>query len=160
MFGYQRKILVVLCLFCAVALCRADSISHIIQKQKQTKTTFAILAVDAGNGKTLYQKNAVKPMIPASNMKLITTAASLHYLGPNYVFQTKIGLLGDSLVVIGAGDPLLGEPGLDPQDQRSSDRIFDEIISSLKNAGKTSIEDVIIDVSFFDNNRVHSSCPV
>ena len=159
MDGYQRKMLVIICFICTAVFCRADSISRIIQKQKQSKTTFAILAVDADSGKTLYQKNATKPMIPASNMKVITTAASLHYLGPNYVFQTKIGLLGDSLVIIGAGDPLLGEPKLAPQDSRSLDRIFSEIVLLLKDAGKTSIEDVVIDVSFFDNNRVHPSWP-
>ena len=159
MDGYQRKMLVIICFICTAVFCRADSISRIIQKQKQSKTTFAILAVDADSGKTLYQKNATKPMIPASNMKVITTAASLHYLGPNYVFQTKIGLLGNSLVIIGDGDPLLGEPKLDPQDPRSLNRIFSDIVLLLKDAGKTSIEDVVIDVSFFDNNRVHPSWP-
>ena len=43
-------------------------------------------------------------MIPASNMKLVSTAAALHYLGPDYVFRTHIALLGDSLVVIRGGD--------------------------------------------------------
>ena len=155
----KRKILTCLCFCCIAGFCRADSINRIIRQQKQSKTTFSILAVDADSGKTLYQKNATKPMIPASNMKVITTAASLHYLGPNYVFQTKIGLIGDSLVVIGAGDPLLAEPKLDPQDPRSLNRIFSEIVLLLKDAGKTSIEDVVIDVSFFDNNRVHPSWP-
>ena len=159
MTGYQRKILVCLCLSCTAVFCKADSISRIIRQQKQNKTTFAILVVDANTGKTVYRTNANNPMIPASNMKLITTAASLHYLGPNYVFQTKVGLLKDSLVIIGAGDPLLAEPKLDPQDPRSLNKIFDEIISSLKNVGMTAVEDVIIDVSFFDNNRVHPSWP-
>ena len=115
--------------------------------------------MDARSGDILYQKNADKSMIPASNMKVITTAAALHYLGPNYVFQTKIGLLDDDLVIIGAGDPLLAEPKLDPQDPRSLNRIFDEIIAALQNAGVTAVDDVVIDVSFFDSNRVHSSWP-
>ncbi|MBC8378068.1 MAG: D-alanyl-D-alanine carboxypeptidase/D-alanyl-D-alanine-endopeptidase [Planctomycetes bacterium] len=138
-------------------LCRANSIDQIIQQHKQAKTQFAILAIDAESGNVLYQMNAERPMIPASNMKVVTSSAALRYLGPNYVFQTKIGQLGNHLVVIGGGDPLLAESIIDPQDPRSMGRIFDEIISTLQDAGITEVEDLIIDVSFFDNNRVHPS---
>ncbi|MBL7214283.1 MAG: D-alanyl-D-alanine carboxypeptidase/D-alanyl-D-alanine-endopeptidase [Phycisphaerae bacterium] len=160
MYGCKRKILVLCLSVCYISgFCRADSITRIIQQAKQEKTVFAILAVDAQSGKTLYQKNADKPMIPASNMKLVTTAASLHYLGPDYVFQTKVGVLDNNLVIIGAGDPLLAEPKLDPQDPRSVNRIFEEIIAALRKADIKAVNDVVIDVSFFDNNRVHPSWP-
>lgn len=160
MNNHKRKILFGLVVLCAAGVCRAESINAIIQRYKQQKTDFAILAVDAQNGQTLYQKNADQPMMPASNMKVITTAAAVHYLGSDYVFRTKVGMLGDDLVVIGAGDPLLGEPKLDPGDPRSPDRIFQEIITALKAAGVTSVDDVAIDVSVFDNNRVHPSWPI
>ncbi|GAG88449.1 unnamed protein product [marine sediment metagenome] len=42
-------------------------------------------------------------------MKIITTAAAMKYLGSNYEFKTKVGLCGDTLVIIGSGDPLLGD---------------------------------------------------
>lgn len=159
MVRYRQKI--VMLSFCLLAVfAEADTLSRIIQQKKQTKTRFAILAVDAHNGTVLYQKNATTPMIPASNMKLITTSAALHYLGDDYIFRTKVGLLGNNLIIIGGGDPLLGEPKLDSQDQRSSKQIFDAIIALLKNAAVSSIQDIIVDVSFFDNNRVHASWPV
>jgi len=41
-------------------------------------------------------------------MKIITTAAALKFLGPDYNYKTQIGLCGEVLVVIGSGDPLLG----------------------------------------------------
>ena len=44
----------------------------------------------------------------ASNMKIITTAAALKFLGSDYDYKTQIGLSGEALVVIGSGDPLLG----------------------------------------------------
>ena len=34
-------------------------------------------------------------MTPASNMKLVTTAAALHYLGPDFTYLTGVGLIGD-----------------------------------------------------------------
>jgi D-alanyl-D-alanine carboxypeptidase/D-alanyl-D-alanine-endopeptidase (penicillin-binding protein 4) len=153
------KIVLWLAVFCAAGVCRAESINQIIARHKQQKTEFAILAVDAQSGKVLYQKNANKPLIPASNMKIVSSAAALHYLGPDYVFRTKVGLLGNDVVVIGGGDPLLGEPKLNSQDPRSLNRIFDEIVTVLTEAGTKRVDDIVIDASFFDNNRVHPSWP-
>jgi len=144
---------------CLVSNASRASISSIIQQHKQQKTDFAILAVDAQSGEIIYQQNADKPMIPASNMKLVTTAAAVYYLGTDYLFKTQVGLLDGNLVIIGSGDPLLGEPKLDPQDRRSERNIFNEIIGILKSSNITSVNDIIIDVSIFDNNRVHPSWP-
>lgn len=156
---YYKKNIFLICLLLIAAFCKADTINRIIQRHKQSKTRFAILAVDAESRKILYQKNATRPMIPASNMKVVTSSAALHYLGQDYTFQTTIGMLGKNLVVIGGGDPLLAEPKIAPGDRRSFDRIFDDIISAIKSAGITSIEDIIVDASFFDTNRVHPSWP-
>src|SRR5206468_6057550 len=51
--------------------------------------------------------------VPASNAKLFTTAAALHYLGPDYRFLTVLfadgrvsrGELFGDLVLYGTGDP-------------------------------------------------------
>ncbi|MBE6239673.1 MAG: D-alanyl-D-alanine carboxypeptidase/D-alanyl-D-alanine-endopeptidase [Bacteroidales bacterium] len=68
------------------------------------------------DGKTLVDINSKTMMLPASNMKLITTGAALHALGTDMQFETSIGydgtvedgtLYGD-LYIIGGGDPTLG----------------------------------------------------
>src|SRR5690625_7503277 len=54
-------------------------------------------------------------MRPASNFKLISSAAFLHYLGPDYRFKTRLYGNGmqrndtweGDLIVIGAGDPTI-----------------------------------------------------
>ena len=65
------------------------------------------------NGTELADVNADVMMLPASNMKLISTGAALHTLGPDWRFETNIGydgttedgtLRGD-LYIIGGGDP-------------------------------------------------------
>jgi D-alanyl-D-alanine carboxypeptidase/D-alanyl-D-alanine-endopeptidase (penicillin-binding protein 4) len=49
-----------------------------------------------------------KPLIPASTLKLLTAAAALHHLGPDYRFRTDFYVDGGgNLKARGYGDPLL-----------------------------------------------------
>jgi D-alanyl-D-alanine carboxypeptidase/D-alanyl-D-alanine-endopeptidase (penicillin-binding protein 4) len=68
------------------------------------------------NGEYLYCRNAHKNFIPASNMKLFTTAAALVKLGPEYRYCTKFytngsidenGVLQGDLIISGSGDPTI-----------------------------------------------------
>ena len=76
---------------------------------------WGILAVNF-KGDTIANLNKGKCMVPASNMKLVTTAAAYLKLGRNYRFTTTIatdGIIKDStlcgnLYIIGGGDPLIG----------------------------------------------------
>ena len=52
-------------------------------------------------------------MVPASNMKVLTTGAALHVLGADWSFRTRLLRDGDRLTVVGDGDPSLGDPALD-----------------------------------------------
>lgn len=138
----------------------AGTIDSLFKKHKQTRAVYSILAVDARSGQTVFQLNADKPMIPASNMKLVTSSAAMHYLGAGYSFETKIGILGNDLVIVGGGDPLLGDPKRDSFPCQAANALMDKIIEILQKAGVSDIENVIVDTSFFDNNRVHPSWPV
>ena len=57
------------------------------------KTRSSVLLVDLRTGQTLIDLDADVPLVPASNMKLITTAAALTRLGPDFKFSTKLALL-------------------------------------------------------------------
>lgn len=67
-------------------------------------------------GDTLVNVNPERLMVPASNMKLLTTGAALHTLGEEYKYQTLLGHNGEivdgvlkgDLYIIGQGDPLTG----------------------------------------------------
>lgn len=72
----------------------------------------SVSVVDLHSGAVIGDVNGETPMIPASVQKLITTAASLSYLGPFFTFRTEVytsgsGPVVDRLVVRGGGDPLL-----------------------------------------------------
>jgi len=147
-----------------IAICTAQADAGLEKKiddirTKLKKVDFAVKIVHAKTGTVVYQQNPKKPMTPASNMKIITSAAALKYLGPNYRFTTKIGLLDDAVAVIGGGDPLLGDEKTDNKYGRENGWIFEDITSVLKDNGVTSVKDIVIDSTFFDDNRVRQTWP-
>lgn len=81
---------------------------------KSTNVQTAVSIRDAKTGKILYSYNPTKVMSTASNMKLLTAAASLKTLGENYRFTTKLhttgtitkaGTLNGDVYLQGQGDP-------------------------------------------------------
>src|SRR3954464_8855412 len=76
---------------------------------------WGVLIVNPRTGDTLYSKNAGKLFMPASNMKIITSAAALTLLGADYSYRTTFvtdgevrdSLLDGNLLVIGRGDPTI-----------------------------------------------------
>jgi len=78
--------------------------------------TWGALVVSLTRGDTLLSYHADRRFVPASNAKLFTTAAALHYLGPDFEFVTVLlagGPVRDStlygdLVLYGTGDPTFG----------------------------------------------------
>ena len=78
---------------------------------------WGILIVDPERGDTLYSRNAGKLFMPASNMKILTSATALTQLGPDYRYRTTFaargtianGTLDGDLLVIGRGDPSVSD---------------------------------------------------
>ncbi|MEM0962934.1 MAG: D-alanyl-D-alanine carboxypeptidase/D-alanyl-D-alanine-endopeptidase [Bacteroidota bacterium] len=112
--------------------------------------------VNLDSGEVLYDRNGVRRFIPASNMKLLSTAAALDALGPSFRYQTRLyadgdiqdGTLQGNLVVRGAGDPTLGGRYADDDPLRT----FRQWADSLRALGVRRITgDVIGDDDIFDN---------
>ncbi len=137
----------------------AERINSVINRSSQKKVQFAVKVIDAATGQTVCSRNAATPMIPASNAKIIASATALKHLGTDYKFTTTVGMLGKTLVIIGAGDPLLGDPETDAKHGRKPGWIFEDITQALKKAKIKSIDGIVIDTTFFDDNRVHPSWP-
>jgi serine-type D-Ala-D-Ala carboxypeptidase/endopeptidase (penicillin-binding protein 4) len=82
---------------------------------RHAQVSFCI--ADADSGKTVFDYNSDKSLIPASVMKLVTSSAALELLGPEYTFKTSVGFTGKILkffnvldgnvVIKGGGDPVL-----------------------------------------------------
>jgi D-alanyl-D-alanine carboxypeptidase/D-alanyl-D-alanine-endopeptidase (penicillin-binding protein 4) len=91
----------------------ARELGPLLQHPRWHHATWGALVVSLTYGDTLFAWRADRRFIPASNAKLFTTAAALHYLGPAYRFLTvlyadgpiRTGELAGDLVLYGTGDP-------------------------------------------------------
>ena len=110
---------------------------------------------DIHSGSILYSYDADRELIPASVLKLVTTAAALEILGDNFRYETAIlydGQINDStlygnLYVLGSGDPTLcsSETGA------TCDNTIRAWVTAIKQAGIRVITgSVIADESIFD----------
>jgi serine-type D-Ala-D-Ala carboxypeptidase/endopeptidase (penicillin-binding protein 4) len=156
---YSKNLLLTIMLV-AVAAAQAfagltQRIDAIVDSQVQAKVKIAVQIRDPDTGAIIYSRNGSMALIPASNMKLITTASALHYLGPDFQYQTRVGLVGDSLAVIGAGDPLLGDKPTAEKMSFDPRWMLKDVAVQLNAANVSAVTDIIIDSAIFDDQRVH-----
>ncbi len=102
---------------------------------------------DVSTGALLGSVAPNNPENPASNEKILTTAAVLKHLGPSFRFKTSIcgTRAGDSvplLVLRGSGDPSLSGDDLQA------------LAQTLAQSGLRHVGDVLVDQSFFDAHFV------
>lgn len=134
-------------------------IELIASQEPFRSSALGVLAVRA-NGDTLANFGSRAKLVPASNMKLITTGLALDNLGADYRFATVLAgdgeqrdsVLVGNLYLIGEGDPSLGvEVGLkDPEE-----RIFRQWRAILATAGISRIEgNIIADRRYFTGDGI------
>ena len=111
-----------------------------------------VVVVDLASGDTLYRKNADLALNPASNVKLVTTAAALGLLGPAHRYSTR--LYHDKDALEGAtitGDVYLrgsGDPALVTEDLWA-------MAADLRARGITKITGgIVVDASRFDRDEL------
>ena len=88
-------------------------VSGYARKEPLRSGLFGVLAMRGSD--TLARYNSTVKMVPASNVKLITTGLALRRLGPGMRFETTLaysgtledGLLDGDLYIVGGGDPTL-----------------------------------------------------
>jgi D-alanyl-D-alanine carboxypeptidase/D-alanyl-D-alanine-endopeptidase (penicillin-binding protein 4) len=142
-----------------------EDIDLLIRTTDLGGATVAVSVVEAGPGTPLANIRAGEPMIPASNMKLLTTGAALHVLGADFRFRTRIVRDGNRLIVIGDGDPAFGDPELlshmrDPNGVPLDAESFLELwVQPIVDAGLTAIDELVVDDRIFDRQFVHDTWP-
>lgn len=127
----------------ASAYCRADLTREIdaIAAQPTLKKARLGVLVETQSGQVIYSRDADRYFVPASNVKLLTTAAALSSLGPNFTIRTSIyGHQREELTtlhVVGRGDPTF------------SDDQLNSLVSQLKTQGITSVSNLLGDDTHF-----------
>ena len=139
----------------------------LLNAPQAAKGEWGLLIVDAQSGQILYQRNADSYFVPASNMKLFTTALALAKLGPSYRFRTTIealanpspnGKLAGSLFLVGRGDPDLSNRKYPFDHKEEFDGAPEKVLAELADAivakGVKEIDGNIVgDDSYFPRER-------
>ena len=90
-----------------------------LQAPRFAAARWGILVLDLDTGRVLFDQDAGKYFLPASNTKLFTAAMALQELGPDLRIRTSLyasarpggdGALAGDLVLYGRGDPSLMAP--------------------------------------------------
>lgn len=97
----------------------ADAIDKLLQGPLRYGTT-GLYVVDAATGHELFAMHPDDPLNPASNVKLVSTAAALDLLGPDFRYTTRLlgpipspdGVVAGDVYLNGTYDPTLGARGL------------------------------------------------
>lgn len=119
----------------------------------------SLLVRDVATNTTVCEYHSKNSVVPASTMKLVTTATALELLGADFRFQTKLemdgkvsadGVLNGNLYIRGGGDPTLGS-------EKLGDTTFlVKWVEAIKNRGIRKINGrVIADAGLFDDEGVN-----
>ena len=125
-----------------------QKVDQAVTKEPLKGAVVGVMVQDAA-GHVLASREAGRRLVPASNLKLVTTGTALHALGPDFRFETGIGFTGTvedgtlhgDVYIIGGGDPTLG---VTDTVAVKPDALFWRWKSMLKDAGISRIDGRII----------------
>jgi D-alanyl-D-alanine carboxypeptidase/D-alanyl-D-alanine-endopeptidase (penicillin-binding protein 4) len=121
------------------------------------------------DGTVIFARDAEKAFMPASNMKLYTTAAAIDAFGPDFRLETSVyatrpigrsGLLSGDLIFYGRGDPNLSarfEKEGDHSDFKPAELIpaIEALADQIKARGVKRINgDLIGDDSYYSSDLI------
>jgi serine-type D-Ala-D-Ala carboxypeptidase/endopeptidase (penicillin-binding protein 4) len=137
--------------FCGSVL-KAQFPNDWLKTAQQTKgfvqATYGFEVVEIKTGKILAEHQARVAMIPASTLKVVTTASALSLLGKGFVYTTKLlakqnpkgTVLESDIIIKGSGDPSLQSAYF----YRDSNSVCHTWAQALKKKGITKINGSII----------------
>ena len=119
-------------------------VDAIANRAEFSRSRWGILIQPLSSAATLYSRDSQKYFIPASNVKLLTTAAALQKLGADFRIKTSVysGENGD-LYIAGRGDPSIAEAQLK------------SLAQQLKQRGISGVNKLIGDDSYFQGSPVN-----
>ncbi|MFC1731228.1 D-alanyl-D-alanine carboxypeptidase/D-alanyl-D-alanine-endopeptidase [candidate division KSB1 bacterium] len=172
--NFINRIFRIVCAIVLLSTCSGRS-QHTVENLKEDILNFSrdasvkhaswgICVIDVETGNKLADYNSSTSLIPASTMKIVSTAAALSLLGKDYRFKTWIemsgqidatGVLRGNLYLRGGGDPTLGSKRFLGT---GSESIFSNWIKAIKNAGIRKIDGrIIADDSNYEGQMIPPS---
>jgi D-alanyl-D-alanine carboxypeptidase/D-alanyl-D-alanine-endopeptidase (penicillin-binding protein 4) len=130
-------------------------ITEIVRRSELAPAEFAVKVASLDTGRTLFEENAQKLLLPASLMKIFTLAAALDRLTPDYRFKTSVyantrpdpaGTVQGNLTIYGRGDPSISATFNNGDYFKAVNELADNIAA----AGVKRVEgDLVGDESYF-----------
>ncbi|UJR80956.1 D-alanyl-D-alanine carboxypeptidase/D-alanyl-D-alanine-endopeptidase [Sandaracinus amylolyticus] len=122
----------------------ATSLSQLVSEAGFGETV-SVTVLDAATGQTLFSHQSELALNPASNMKLVTAAAALARLGPEFRMRTALygRVEGDGVATLslrGFGDPSLTQADLV------------ELARDLADHGVRRVGEVVVDATYFEGH--------
>lgn len=136
-----------------------EAIDRFLKDENLEYANISIHLIDAQSGNTIGAANPKTCIVPASALKLVTTATALDILGPNYEFKTELlingpienGILQGDVIIKGFGDPTLGSA--EWRATPSFEKIIEQFKLALQQRGVKKINGYIIgDDSYFSTS--------
>lgn len=121
---------------------------------------FGAMAISLTRGDTLFQHDAGAPLMPASTMKMLTSAAAFERFGPRYQFSTDVlydgtlgsdGTLTGNIYLRGDGDPSLSGRYMPGGPEAPMNFLADQLVSR---GVRRITGQVIGDPSAFDDQKI------
>lgn len=138
-------------------------IRQVLTRPSLQRGQIGVKIISLDTGKVLFEENAEKYFMPASNMKNYTVAAALARLSPNFRFVTSVyansqpdasGMIRGDLTVYGRGDPSIAADFNDGDYYKS----IDALAQKIQAAGVKRIEGNLIgDESYFNSEAFPST---
>ena len=137
----MQKIISLLLLLCfTITSAAAEFINKTIRDLNINKSAISVSIKDVENGNVVYALNQRMPMIPASTLKLVTSASALDTLGYDYKFSTKLYKSTNNDMYF----KLVADPFLTSND-------LEYLIEAAKAKNVLSPKNIYLDASIFDN---------
>lgn len=142
------------------AICPAQlgkAISGITNRPQFRRSRWGILIQTLSSPRysssTLYAIDAQRYFLPASNVKLLTTAAALHQLGPQFRIRTSVYGVGPSSRLTTLRVQGRGDPGL-------TDAQLSVLAQQLGQQGLRQVDQLIGDDNYFDGPAINPTWEV
>ncbi|MDQ3049161.1 MAG: D-alanyl-D-alanine carboxypeptidase/D-alanyl-D-alanine-endopeptidase, partial [Bacteroidota bacterium] len=127
--------------------------------------SWSVCVMNSSKDSVIAEYNSHLSLVPASTLKIVTTASALSILGSNFTFETLLqhdgifdsisGVLKGNLYIKGGGDPSLGSEYF--KNKKDSLSTVEKWAIILKKKGIRKIEGAVIaDASIFEDNMVPS----
>ncbi|TFG40532.1 MAG: D-alanyl-D-alanine carboxypeptidase/D-alanyl-D-alanine-endopeptidase, partial [Bacteroidia bacterium] len=157
----KRSLIVIILLVPLLLRGQEKVLNQLLSDSSMISSSVSVCIINTATGETAFEYNPGVSLMPASALKLISSAAALELLGPGYCFKTQLGYTGNlnkmtgrltgDIVIKGGGDPSLGSQYF--KDHYGN--FLKDWITGVKKLGIKTIEGrIITDDSRYDHQPV------